>query len=144
MTVISCLFVAGEICATKRKEMATTTLNQSISTTYTKSAASPSLFKKFIDWCKGQEQNRLLWLGIILAGHGCILTPLTVLAVLLAGTNITLFVLALVAMGMSLVSNLAAMPTKITIPVFALSVLIDLGIIISCVAMGFDISTTYI
>ena len=121
-----------------------TTLNQAISTTYTQETTSPSLFGKFIAWCKGQQENRLLWLGIALAGHGCILTPLTVMAVLLAGTNITLFILALVAMGMSLVTNLAAMPTKITIPVFILSVLIDIAIIISCVAIGFDITQTYI
>ena len=124
--------------------MATTTLNQTISTTYTERTASTSLLGKFFDWCKGQQENRLLWLGIVLAGHGCILTPLTVMAVLLAGTNITLFILAIVAMGMSLVTNLAAMPTKITIPVFLLSVLIDIAIIISCVAMGFDITKTYI
>lgn len=124
--------------------MATTTLNQTISTTYTERTTSPSLLGKFFAWCKGQQENRLLWLGIVLAGHGCILTPLTVMAVLLAGTNITLFILSLVAMGMSLVTNLAAMPTKITIPVFVLSVLIDIAIIISCVAIGFDITKTYI
>ncbi len=124
--------------------MATTTLNQAISTTYTQTTTSPSLPGKFIAWCKGQQENRFLWLGIVLAGHGCILTPLTVMAVLLAGTNITLFILAIVAMGMSLVTNLAAMPTKITIPVFLLSVLIDIAIIISCVAIGFDITKTYI
>ncbi len=124
--------------------MATTTLNQTISTTYTERTASTSLLGKFFDWCKGQQENRLLWLGIVLAGHGCILTPLTVMAVLLAGTNITLFILTIVAMGMSLVTNLAAMPTKITIPVFVLSVLIDIAIIISCVAIGFDITKTYI
>jgi hypothetical protein len=97
-----------------------------------------------MNWCKGQEENRLLWLGIALAGHGCILTPLTVMTVLLAGTNLFLFVLALVAMGMSLVTNLAAMPTKITIPVLVFSILIDIAIVVSCLAIGFDITTTYI
>jgi hypothetical protein len=125
-------------------KMATTTLNQAISTTYTQTTTSASLSGKFLAWCKGQQENRFLWLGIALAGHGCILTPLTVMAVLLAGTNITLFILAIVAMGMSLVTNLAAMPTKITIPVFLLSILIDIAIIISCVAIGFDITKTYI
>jgi hypothetical protein len=125
-------------------KMATTSMYQTITSDYTEKTGSSSLVAKFLAWCRGQEQNRLLWLGIILAGHGCILTPLTVMAVLLAGTNMALFVLAIVAMGMSLVTNLAAMPTKITIPVFLLSVLIDMAIIISCVAIGFDITTTYI
>ena len=124
--------------------METTTLNQTISTTYTENAPSTSFLEKFFAWCKGQEENRLLWLGIALAGHGCILTPLTVMAVLLAGTNMFLFILAIVAMGMSLVTNLAAMPTKITIPVLVLSILIDIAIVIASVAIGFDITTTYI
>lgn len=124
--------------------MATTTFDQTISTTYTENVPSASLLKKFFTWCKGQDENRFMWIGIALAGHGCILTPLTVMAVLLAGTNMFLFVLAIVAMGTSLVTNLAAMPTKITIPVLALSILIDIAIIISCVAIGFDINSTYI
>jgi hypothetical protein len=36
------------------------------------------------------------------------------------------------------------MPTKITIPVFVLSVLIDIAVLISCFAIGFDIAKTYI
>jgi hypothetical protein len=47
-------------------------------------------------------------------------------------------------MGITLVTNLAAMPTKITIPVFFLSVLVDLVIIASCIAIGFDASGTTI
>lgn len=121
-----------------------TTLNQSFSTTYQEKTSGLSLFRKFMNWCEGQENNRLLWLGIALAGHGCILTPITILAVLLAGTNLFLFILALVAMGISLVTNLAALPTKITIPVFILSIVIDIVIIFSCVIIGFDIAKTYI
>lgn len=66
------------------------------------------------------------------------------MAILLAGSNLFLLVLALVAMGISLVTNLAAMPTKVTIPAFVLSIIIDVAIIVSCIAMGFDISKTYI
>ena len=66
------------------------------------------------------------------------------MAVLLAGTNLTLFVIAIVAMGMSLVTNLAAMPTKITIPVFFLSILIDIAIIIGCISIGFSLAATQV
>jgi len=119
-------------------------MNHAFSTTYTEKAAKPGLVTKFMDWCKGQDENRFMWIGIVLAGHGCILTPLTVMAVLLAGTNMFLFMLCIIAMGMALVTNLAAMPTKITIPVFLLSVLIDIAVLISCFALGFDIAKTYI
>lgn len=103
-----------------------------------------SLLSRFMTWSNAQQHNRLLWLGIILSFHGCILTPLTVMGVLLAGTNLTLFMVAIVAMGMSLVTNLAAMPTKITLPVFALSIFIDLVVVGIAIAHGFNISSTYI
>lgn len=89
-----------------------------------------------IHWCEGQQQNRLLWLGLALAVHGCILTPLTVMAVLLSGAGFGLFMASMVAMGMALVTNLAAMPTKITIPVFALSILIDIVILLIALALS--------
>ena len=97
-----------------------------------------------MNWCENQNENRILWIGIALAAHGCIITPLTVMAVLLAGTNLFLFMLAIVAMGMSLVTNLAALPTRITIPVFFLSILIDVIIVISTLVIGFDITSTYV
>jgi hypothetical protein len=93
-----------------------------------------SSFSQFITWCEKQEENRFLWVAVILFSHGCFLTPLTVLAVTLSGNSMLLWVFAMAAMAMSLVSNLAAMPTKATIPVFILSLLIDLGVLINCVA----------
>lgn len=74
-----------------------------------------------------------MWVGIVLAAHGCVLTPLTVMVTLFAGPNFILFMTAMVAMGIALVTNLAAMPTKITIPAFALSILMDVVIILSCI-----------
>lgn len=115
--------------------MATTALNQTIARNYTARTSSPSLFAKFINWCEGQEHNRLLWIGLALAGHGCIFAPLTIMLVALAGNSLALFMTAMASMGMALVVNLAAMPTRITIPVFIISILIDLGIIAACISM---------
>jgi hypothetical protein len=109
----------------------------------TETVSKPSILSNFFNWCKGQNEHRLLWLGIVLSAHGCILTPLTVLAVVLAGANITLFMLALVSMAMALVTNLAALPTKITIPIFLLSILIDLGIAIACISIGFQAGNAF-
>ena len=120
------------------------TISVARNATHYRNEEHTSVLSKFFAWSHAQQANRLLWLGVILAFHGCILTPLTVMAVLLAGTNLTLFIIAIVAMGMSLVTNLAAMPTKITIPVFALSILVDLVIVAIALAHGFDITTTYI
>src|SRR4051812_2875108 len=108
-------------------KMATTTFQSSQGINYTGSKHSIGLISRFWSWCESQQKNRLLWLGVILTGHGCIFTPLTVMTVLLAGTNLFLFMLAIVAMGLAVVTNLAALPTKITLPVFFLSLLIDIS-----------------
>jgi hypothetical protein len=118
--------------------MATTTLNHSIGSTYTQTAGT-SIFTRFINWCKGQQENRLIWLGVAVAGHGCVITPLTVFAVAMAGNSLVLFMLAIFAMAIALVTNLATLPTKITIPAFALSILIDIGILISAALMSLHI-----
>jgi hypothetical protein len=101
-----------------------------------------SLVQRFLTWCKGQDNNRLTWLAVILTGHGCIITPLTVMFIMITGNNPVLWPVAIAAMGMCLVTNLAALPTKITIPVFLLSLVIDLAIIIIGISAGFKIPTT--
>lgn len=121
-----------------------TTINPSFSRTYHRSKSGYSVFRRFFNYCKNEQHNRLLWLGIALATHGCVLTPITVMAVLLAGANLYMLVTALVAMGLALVTNLAAMPTKVTIPVFLLSIIIDIVLIIASLYMGMDITKTYI
>lgn len=114
---------------------------QPIQNTYKKQLSSLSfdlsLPARFIKWCESQEANRLGWLAIILAVHGCILAPLTVATIVLGGNSMVYWALTIGAMGIALVSNLAAMPTKITIPIFFLSVLIDLVIITICLAKYF-------
>lgn len=134
-------FQASTLCLKIEMKMATIS-NPALQSVYTRS--SESIFSRFITWCNNQQEDRLMWVGIALAGHGCVITPLSIMAVLLAGTNLFLFVTVLVAMGLSLVTNLAALPTRITIPVFILSILIDLVVIISCMVIGFDITSTYI
>jgi hypothetical protein len=106
--------------------------------------SSVSIFSKFSAWCAGQEKYRLGWLGAILAIHGCALTPITLFAVVLTGTNFALYIATLVAMAMAVVTNLAAMPTKVTIPVFFLSVVIEIAIIILALSSGFDLASSQI
>jgi hypothetical protein len=112
-----------------------TITNQTISTTYSEVSNNTNIWTKFMTYCKEQENNRLMWVGIVLAAHGCILTPITVMITYFAGQNFTLFMTGMVAMGIALVTNLAAMPTKITIPAFALSIVIDIFVIISSILL---------
>lgn len=134
-------FQSSTLCLKIEMKMATIS-NPTLHSVYSRS--SENVFSRFMTWCNNQQENRLLWLGITLTGHGCVITPLTIMAVLLAGTNMFLFITVLAAMGLSLVTNLAALPTRITIPVFILTILVDLVVIISCLVIGFDITSTYI
>ncbi|MEO8404704.1 MAG: hypothetical protein ABI480_08920 [Chitinophagaceae bacterium] len=109
------------------------TMQQSLSTTHFQHAARTSVFKSFFDWCQAQEESRLLWVGVIIAGHGCVITPLTSLLIVFSGNSIILWSFAIAAMTMALVVNLAALPTKITLPVFALSLLMDIAVVAACV-----------
>jgi hypothetical protein len=66
------------------------------------------------------------------------------MAIVFTGNHFIFWPFAIGAMAACLVVNLAAMPTRIIIPVFFISLLIDLVIIVLCVANGFDISATYV
>ena len=120
-----------------------TTIQHPLQATH-KEITTPGVIKRFFNWTKEQEKNRLLWLAIAVAGHGCVLTIITMFAVLFTGNHFIFWPFAIAAMAMTLIVNLAAMPTKITIPVFFLSVLIDVVIIALCLANGFNIEATYV
>lgn len=120
------------------------TLNHQLSSSHRSVAHShSSLWSRFIAWADGQENNRMLWTALAIAGHGCVVTIITMAAILLTGNNFIYWPFALAAMTMCVVVNLAAMPTKITIPVFFFSLLIDLVIIVLCLSHGFDMAASY-
>jgi hypothetical protein len=128
----------------QNEEIMETTFQSTIITGTINRVERKSAITRFTHWCTEQEKNRLGWLGGILAVHGCVLTPITLFAIILSGTYFPFYVGALVAMGMAVVTNLAAMPTKVTIPVFFFSVLIDIAIIIGCISIGFNLAATQI
>jgi hypothetical protein len=105
------------------------TIQTSYSPSYLTGVKKQSLVSRFFSWCESQEPYRYGWLAAIITIHGCVLAPLTLFTIFLGGNNIVFWGLAIGAFAMPLVSNLAAMPTKITIPVFFLSVLIDVVVI---------------
>ena len=106
------------------------TLQQVYNPAYFKAEKKQSLFSRFIAWCQGQEKFRFGWVASIIAIHGCVLAPITVLAITLGTNHMAYWGLAIGAMAIALVANLAAMPTKITIPVFFFSVLVDISLIV--------------
>lgn len=95
-----------------------------------------SIWSRFISWCESQEENRFGWLAAAVVGHGCVITPITLLVIMLAGNSFVWWPMVMGAIAMSLIVNLAAMPTKVTIPVFFLSLLIDAVVIVGCFTTG--------
>ena len=91
--------------------------------------------RKFIAWCEGEQQHQLFWNGLAFAGHGWLLTPVTLTIIFfLNGPAILLYIAALV-MVITLIVNLTSMSTKITIPVFILSIVIDLILIVTSIIL---------
>ena len=111
------------------------TLQQTYNPTYLVERKRQSILSQFFSWCNSQEQFRFGWLAVILAVHGCVLSPMTVLLVAASGNSMVLWGFAIGAMAMCLVTNLAAMPTKVTIPVFFISIVIDLGVIAASIGL---------
>lgn len=93
-----------------------------------------SAINDFVTWTKLQEKNRMLWSGISVLGHGTIITILTLMVVVFNGNAIEFWALASINMAIVLVVNLAALPTKITIPVLLGSIITDITIIIAAIA----------
>jgi hypothetical protein len=123
--------------------MATTAFNSTHQISYVQENVRPSLVQRFFTWCKNQEENRLKWLGFSLAFHGCFLTPLTMIAILFSGLNLILIYGVIGAIGATLIPNLAAQTTKVTLPIFFFSVLVDLAILIYCAVIGFSTANVY-
>jgi len=111
---------------------------QTVAQTYkpavVRSIRRQSVFAQFLNWCDKQEATRFGWTAAIIALHGCFLTPFTVATIALTTNSIVLWGAAIGSMGVSLITNLSAMPTKVTIPVFILSVLVDVSIIVVCLS----------
>lgn len=86
-------------------------------------------FTGFITWCEKQQPKSLFWLAIIMLTQTCVLIPAVWFTLSHSDTSFIFWVLPSIAIVMCLVTNLATLPTKITIPVFMLSIVIDLVVI---------------
>ena len=87
-----------------------------------------------MNWCTAQDGSRYGWLAVILTVHATVLAPITFFTILTTGIGFIYVPFVIASMTACLVSNLAAMPTRITIPIFFASVLVDLVILAIAVA----------
>ncbi|MFT3909648.1 MAG: hypothetical protein QM737_09500 [Ferruginibacter sp.] len=99
-----------------------------------------NFIQRFINWCESQEKNRMLWIGTSLGIHGCVLTPITLFAVIFSGIHTWMLALTAASIMLTLVVNLAALPLKNAIPVFALSLITNIVIVASAIISGLEIA----
>ena len=78
----------------------------------------------------------MAWLAVGLFFHACILFPLTVFVNAMSGNSMALLMIGILALVIMLVTNLSQMTMKIVVPATLGSVLVDLLIIIICLAEG--------
>jgi hypothetical protein len=96
-----------------------------------------SLWSRFIEFCEGEDEKRHFgWVGISLGAHGCVLTPLTLFAIILTANLLGLWMAAAFSMALVVIVNLAGLSTKYTIPVLLMSTLINIGVIIAAFTIG--------
>jgi hypothetical protein len=120
-----------------------TSVHKGYASSYNKLLPKREIWKKFITWVDNQEETRFGWTAFSIIGHGCVFTVITVAIILATGNNFIFWPFAIAAMAACLIVNLAALPTKITIPVLFFSILLDLEIIALCFTNGVDLSASY-
>lgn len=98
---------------------------------YKMPVAKLSGISKIFKWAEKQDKiNHVTWVGICVTLMAGVLFPVTMTIILLNGAAFSLIMTAMVAMVLVVVSNLAALPTKYTIPILFFGALIDLVAIV--------------
>lgn len=85
--------------------------------------------QKVIHWADGLQVQRLPILAAMLTIHGCVTVPLTMVLMNFAGVTIASLSIVVLATFAILVTNLAALPTKITVPTYLIATAIHLAVI---------------
>ena len=110
--------------------------NDQTSIAYREPVKAHSLLHTFNAWCTAQDaQHHFGWTGISLLATAAVFFPLTMAFVLVNGAAFPLIITAMVALVLVLVLNLAAMPTRYTIPAFFFGIGIDIAIIATSIFM---------
>jgi hypothetical protein len=89
-----------------------------------------SVFTRLIDWTKKEEKNHIAWVGISITAMSAVFFPITMSATLFNGAVFSLIVGAIISLAGVVIMNLAALPTKYTIPAFLLGILMDIVLIV--------------
>lgn len=127
-------------CTTKNIYMQYTLSNQKpalIARTDIHTIRRESFLTRFLRWCNSQETNRFLWLGVTFFGQIGLALPVAAFSILFFGdNNFLLWIIICVVNLPTLVLNLAALPTKITLPFLFFAWLTEAAVVLYCVAFA--------
>jgi len=91
-----------------------------------------SLIANFIQWATNEdEEHHIAWVGASITAMAAVFFPLTMSVILLNGAAFGLIITAMISLSLVVITNLAALPTRYTIPFFLLGIFIDAGAIIA-------------
>jgi hypothetical protein len=85
---------------------------------------------RFMEWIKKEEKNHIAWVGASIMVMSAVFFPITITAILLNGAIFTLVMGAVVSLAGVVITNLAALPTKYTIPALMMGILMDIVLIV--------------
>ncbi len=98
---------------------------------YSLDTAHKNIITRFIAWTKQEEKNRIAWVGVSVTAMAAVFFPITMSAILFNGAIFKLIIGAMISLALVVITNLAALPTKYTIPAFLTGIVIDIVLIIA-------------
>jgi hypothetical protein len=84
---------------------------------------------RFLAYSATQQANRFGWLALAFTLQGCVMAPVTICAIVFNGNSIVLWMTCTLSFAITEVTNLAAMPTRVTIPILFGGIVLDLLVI---------------
>ena len=90
---------------------------------------------RFLNWCEAQESNRFLWLALSFFLQIGMILPLTAYSIIFFGGNSFLLWIIVCTVNIpTLVLNLAALPTKTTLPFLFFAWFTEAVVILYCLS----------
>jgi hypothetical protein len=129
--VIDFDYYSVHFCGLKPNNMSTTISNAQGVPAYTPAAGHPSLIERFLDWATKEDvKHHIGWVGLSIIVMTAVFFPITMAAILFNGASFGLIVASMVPLVLVFVTNLAALPTRYTIPSLFVGVLAELIIMV--------------
>jgi hypothetical protein len=96
-----------------------------------------NIFTKFLNWCEAQQNDRLLWLAVTCFAQIGMTLPVTAYFILFfGGNNMFLWIILGIVNVPVMVLNLAALPTKTTLPFIFFGWLTQIAITMYCIGFA--------